>query len=217
MSRRWILVGWICFFVLSAWPDIALAQTADNDRRLAFALIGSGIALMLIIVTVWFWKYLFQNAAVGSVTVGLWFMIMISGSMGIVFALGLFGWAIYLRREVFLRWYYLLTPHPAAKLVDRVLQNGEALDADAFAEAIRASGENPTQRAVQAEQVAVVTKRWREHERAIRADEASVIDAERREAASENALLQAQADAIEAAIAHELAAARLEELQRSQR
>lgn len=218
MARRWVLAVGVGLVAMSAaLPVFAVERHAPDSSHLASQMAGMGIALMLVVVTVVFWDHLFENAATGSVTAGLWVMLLISGPLGIIFALAIFGWVIYLRREVFMRWYYLLTPHPVEKLVDRVLQDGEPLDADAFAEAIRTSGENPVELAVRAEQVAAVTKRWREHEQALRANEANIIDSERERAASESALLQAQTEALEAAIAHQLAAARLEELQRNQR
>jgi hypothetical protein len=72
--------------------------------------------------------------------------------------------------QTVLRWYYLLTPHPAGRHVDEALLGGGQLDADAFAAALRDNvGTNEFERAARAQQVEQMTARWRSHEQALAA------------------------------------------------
>ena len=182
------------------------------------AVLGMTLAITLLVVTAVSWRKLFQSWPFGAVTTVIWILILAGGSAGGLFGLLLIGWVVYLNREWILSWYYSLTPHPAARIVDRALKGGGSLNVDAFAAAIReATGENEYERAARTKQVGRITERWRENERSLRKSEAHAVESERREIAKENELLHAQAEALEAAIAHEKAAARFEELQRARR
>lgn len=181
-------------------------------------LLTMAIALFLIIVTAVSWKKLFQSKPIGGVSATLWGLILVSGNAGWFFVFLFFGWAAYLQREWILSWYYSLTPHPAEQVVDQALKRTGSLDVDAFAEAIReTNGENEYERAARAKQLGKITEQWRARERALRQSEALMVESELRETAKESELLHAQTDALEAAIAHEKAAARFEELQRARR
>jgi hypothetical protein len=182
------------------------------------AVLGMTYAVTLLVVTAFSWRKLFQSKPVGTVSFVLWALILGGGNAGGLFGLLLIGWIVYLNREWILSWFYSLTPHPAARIVDRAFKESGSLDVDAFAEAIRdAKGENEYERAARTKQLDQITERWRERERGLREQEARVVESERREMAKENELLHAQTDALEAAIAHEKAAARFEELQRTRR
>lgn len=172
----------------------------------------------LLVVTVISWTKLFQSKSIGTVSFSLWVLFFISGTASWLIGFLIFGWTAYLQREWLLSWYYSLTPHPAERIVDRALNKAGSLDINAFADAIReTNGENEYERAARAKQLGEITEQWRTRERALRQSEAQMVESERRETAKENELLHAQTDALEAAIAHEKAAARFEELQRARR
>ncbi len=125
-------------------------------------------------------------------------------------ALALWLW---LKRETLLYWYYSLTPHPAGAMVDHAITTGQELDGKAFAQAVRSiSGANEIEKTVRADQAYALAARWREREAALDAEEARLVDDARRQAAQDNALLQAQKDLLDAAIAHEQALARVDAL-----
>ena len=180
------------------------------------AFLGMIFAVTLLVVTAVFWRKLFQSKPVGTVSAALWALLLVTGNASWIFGLSIFAWTAYLHREWILSWCYSLTTHPAARIVDRALNRNGSLDVDAFAEAIReTNGENEYERAARAKQLGKITEQWRERERRLREQEARVVESERQEMAKENELLHAQTDALEAAIAHEKAAARFEELQRA--
>lgn len=182
------------------------------------AFLGIIFAISLLVVTAFSWKKLFQSKPIGAVSAALWALLFVTGNASWIFGLSIFAWTAYLHREWILSWYYSLTPHPAARIVDRAFKESGSLDVDAFAEAVRdAKGENEYERAARTKQLDQITERWRARERGLREQEARVVESERREMAKENELLHAQTDALEAAIAHEKAAARFEELQRTRR
>ncbi len=179
-------------------------------------LLGLTLTITSLVVTVVFWKTLFQSRAVGAGTVVIWILILASGNVGALFVIPLIGWTAFLHREWILSWFYSLTPHPAASIADQALKGGGTLNVDAFAKAIReATGENEYERAARAKQLEEMAEEWRDHERRLREGEAQVMEADRQEMAKSNELVRAQVEALEAAIAHERAAARFEELQRA--
>lgn len=125
------------------------------------------------------------------------------------------GFALWLwsKRETILYWYYSLTPHPAGTMVDQAISTGEPLDGAAFATSVRlALGDNDVEKAVRANQARALAERWREREAALQVQEARLVKDAQRQSAKENALLQAQADLLNAAIAHEQAMARVDAL-----
>ena len=179
-------------------------------------LLGLTLTITSLVVTVVFWKTLFQSRAVGAGTVVIWILILASGNVGALLVFLLIGWTAFLHREWILSWFYSLTPHPAARIADQALKGGGTLNVDAFAKAIHeATGENEYERAARAKQLEEMAEEWRDHERRLREGEAQVMEADRQEMAESNELVRAQVEALEAAIAHERAAARFEELQRA--
>lgn len=120
----------------------------------------------------------------------------------------------WLKRERLLYWYYSLTPHPAADTVHGAIQSGRELDGDAFAWLAKNRGDTAVERRVRDDQARQLTELWRQHEAALHAQEASLVEKERRRVREQSARLQAERDLLEAAIAHEQAAARVAELKR---
>lgn len=179
-------------------------------------LLGLTLAITSLVVTGVFWRVLFQSRAVGAVTVVIWILILAGRNIGALFVIPLIGWTAFLHREWILSWFYSLTPHPAARIADQALKSGGTLNVDAFANAVReAMGENEYERAARAKQLEEMAGEWRDHELRLREGEAQVMEADRQELAKSNELVRAQVEALEAAIAHERAAARFEELQRA--
>lgn len=139
----------------------------------------------------------------------------VSGFWGWVRMLALAGVAllVWVNREKLLYWFYSLMPHPAAAMVDRAVLTGEELDGEAFAASVRAAeGENDVEKTVRADQARALAERWRKSEAAHKAEESRVLDEVRRETEKNNALFKAQKELLDAAIAHEKAAARVDAL-----
>lgn len=122
-------------------------------------------------------------------------------------------WA-FLKREALLYWYYSLTPHPASDLVHQAIAAKGGLDGDAFGRAAIVSTDNRVERRVREDQGRRLTELWRDHERALHAEEAELVRREERRAKEENARLEAERSLLRAAIAHEEAAARVEALRK---
>ena len=117
------------------------------------------------------------------------------------------------KRETLLRWWYSLTPHPATDLVNGAIEYGQELDGDRFAALVRAGGAgSPIEKRVRARQARELTERWQAHENALRAKEARLVEAAQTRAEAQNEVLEAQAELLNAAIAHEQAQARVETL-----
>lgn len=125
-------------------------------------------------------------------------------------------WA-FLNREKLLYWFYSLTPHPATEMVDQAITHGAELDGDAFARATVIMADNSIERSVREAQARQLTQRWRNHEHALRSEEAALVRKEQKRAEDENARLEAEQTLLRAAIAHEEAAARVEALRKRER
>jgi hypothetical protein len=110
---------------------------------------------------------------------------------------------LFTKRNTILRWYYMMTPHPATDLVERIISGGAALDGRVFADINRDIPGNPVQQEVWAAQARELAGRVRHH-------------AERtaRDTRRERDVVQAQSELLDAANAYELAKARLEQLRK---
>lgn len=64
------------------------------------------------------------------------------------------AFVIYKNWETFVRWYYLLTPHPASKMVRTAVRAGVEIDGDAFNEILRPAPGGRIEKEVRAEQAA---------------------------------------------------------------
>jgi hypothetical protein len=124
----------------------------------------------------------------------------------------------YRRRESILRWYYLLTPHPARQMVEDAITRGVALDGAAFAELMRPIPGGRVEKQVRAEQGRALAERARQFEERLRAEANHLTAAEaRRVAAQAHAdaeFTTAQNELAQAAVAHEKAKARLDALRK---
>ncbi len=126
-----------------------------------------------------------------------------------LFVLAVVAFWVWCQREKILYWYYSLTPHPAAALVNGAIDSGTELDAERFGRLAKIRGDNPVEKRVRADQVRALTDRWRKHERALRSEEAKLVQREVEAAKRTSERLKAEAALVEAAIAHELAATRV--------
>lgn len=116
------------------------------------------------------------------------------------------GWA-YRTRGAIQRFYYRLTPHPAAHLINRAIRRNEALDEHALTHALaRVLPRNAAERDVRAVQAQALTIRARSHTMRLALEEQR-----------EHAYAAAQAELAEATLTHELAHARLDGVQKHTR
>jgi hypothetical protein len=116
-----------------------------------------------------------------------------------------------LKWRAILYFIYSLTPHPAASVVKRVIATGEELDGPEFARLTRIEGHNDIERAVRSDQVRALIWSWRANEAALKKEDARLLEARARRLARENARTATETALLEAAIAHERAAARVAE------
>jgi hypothetical protein len=135
-----------------------------------------------------------------------------SGLVATVIAL---GWVFVRFHRPILSWYYHLTPHPAADAVDQATLQGQPLDAAAVASlAGLPSTGDPTRDAVLAAQARALAERWRAHEATLVKAETRLMAEEAERLRQDNLLAVAQTELAKAALAHEIQAARVAELER---
>jgi len=113
-------------------------------------------------------------------------------------------------REIIMRWYYFLTPHPAQTMVDAAIHSGVELDGKAFADIMRPIPGGRIEKEVRAEQASKLT------EKAHRYAEEMRVEAERikAEAQRDTEYIKAHDELAQAAIVHEKAKARLDALRK---
>jgi hypothetical protein len=113
-------------------------------------------------------------------------------------------------RETIMRWYYMLTPHPATGMVESAMHTGAELDGKAFAEIMRPIPGGRIEKEVRADQARKLA------ERAHRYAESMRVEADRlaAEARRESEFIKAQDELVQAATAHEKAKARLDALRK---
>ena len=125
----------------------------------------------------------------------------------------LVAWGAWLCRETILRWYYELTPHPAAFAVDAALAGGGAIDGKAFADVLRAGTGNRFEQEVRARQAQELARKLR-----ARAEEQlAELNRAKEQAMRDGAYQRAQADLARAVEAHEAMKARLDALRKRER
>jgi hypothetical protein len=113
------------------------------------------------------------------------------------------------RWETFARWYYMLTPHPAAGMVNHAMSTGAPIDGEAFASIMWPVPGGRVEKKVRAAQAQDLAARAARHTERMTA-EAERIKAK---AVQEAEFIRAQDELATAAIAHEAAKARLTALQ----
>ena len=111
-------------------------------------------------------------------------------------------------RETFMRWYYLLTPHPATAMVEAAIHRGVELDGKAFADIMRPMPGGRIEKEVRAQQAHALAAKAHQYAEKMRA-EADRIKAKAQQDAE---FIRAQDELAKAAIVHEKAKARLEAL-----
>lgn len=113
-------------------------------------------------------------------------------------------------REIIMRWYYFLTPHPAESMVEAAIHSGVELDGKAFADIMRPMPGGRIEKEVRAEQARKLT------EKAHRYAETMRVEAERikAEAQRDTEYIKAHDELAQAAIVHEKAKARLDALRK---
>ena len=121
-------------------------------------------------------------------------------------ALALWAW---FNRVALIRIYYRFTPHPAAGAVHSAIYAGETLDGAAFAKLVETPGVGPIEASVRAEQARELADLWLRREAELAAQTDQLLKEEHARVMQEGDVLDAQRTLIEAAIAHEKAAARL--------
>lgn len=117
---------------------------------------------------------------------------------------------LFWKREMFMRWYYYLTPHPAEDMVDAAMNRGAGLDGKVFAEIMRPIPSGRIEKEVRAEQARKLAERAHRYAEDIRA-EAERIKAETQR---DTEFINAQDELAKAATAHEKAKARLNALRK---
>jgi len=110
------------------------------------------------------------------------------------------------KRTWIMRWYYLLTPHPAAGVINQAIRTNAPIDGATLAALARQPAHNAVERDVRAEQAHALTERARAHL-------ATLASETRRE----EAYIHSQTDLAEAALDFEIAKARLEAVQKRTR
>ena len=120
--------------------------------------------------------------------------------------LALWAW---FNRIALIRIYYRFTPHPAAGAVHSAIYAGETLDGVAFEKLVETPGVGPIEASVRAEQARELAELWLRREAELAAQTNQLLRDEHTRAMQEGNVLDAQRALIEAAIAHEKAAARL--------
>lgn len=121
-------------------------------------------------------------------------------------ALALWAW---FNRVALIRNYYRFTPHPATGAVHSAIYAGEPLDGKAFEKLVETPGVGPIEASVRAEQARELAELWLRREAELVAQTDQLLKEEHARAKQEGDVLDAQRALIEAAIAHEKAAARL--------
>lgn len=132
-----------------------------------------------------------------------------------LFVLSLFLLWLYQKRDPIARWYYGLKPHPAKQMVERALYQGSEIDGRIYAQILEPVPGSPIERQVRANQADALTRRLRQHEAALRSEEASRVADVRRRVEQENAFMRAHAELLKAGVDHEVAAARVDELRKA--
>ncbi|TAL00089.1 MAG: hypothetical protein EPO08_14760 [Rhodospirillaceae bacterium] len=133
----------------------------------------------------------------------VWFYIKLTFWSAI--ALGLF-----LKRGIFMRWYYFLTPHPAQSMVDAAIDGRAELDGKAFAEIMRPIPGGRIEKEVRAAQARALSEKAHRYAEEIRIE----ADRIRAEAKRDAEFINAQDELAQAALVHEKAKARLDALRK---
>ncbi len=133
--------------------------------------------------------------------VWLWIKLLFWGAVAV--------W-LFSMREIVMRWYYLLTPHPAQSMVEATMHRGVELDGKAFADIMRPMPGGRIEKEVRAEQARQLAEKAHRYAETMRA-EADRIKAEAQQDAE---FIRAQDDLAKAAIVHEKAKARLAALRK---
>lgn len=113
---------------------------------------------------------------------------------------------LFSKREIIMRWYYFLTPHPAKAMVEASMHRGVELDGKAFADIMRPVPGGRIEQKVREEQARKLAEKAHRYTEAMRAE----ADRIKAKAQRETEFIKAQDELTEAAIAHEQAKARLD-------
>src|SRR5438045_3415681 len=116
-------------------------------------------AIIVLFFVIPFFLVVFGNAA-GELLHMLW--VVIKTVFITAFAVGVIV-ALVLLRERIVRWYYLLTPHPAQQMVDAAIYNGREFDGKAFADIMRPMPGGRIEKEVRAEQARALVAKANAH------------------------------------------------------
>lgn len=117
---------------------------------------------------------------------------------------------LFRKRATLVRWYYLLTPHPAARMVDAAIRRGVEIDGATFAHIMRPVPGNRVGMQVRASQATTLAERAHRHAEELRV-EAERLHAEAKQASE---FVLAQEKLLDATSAHERVRARLDTLRK---
>ncbi|MGO8754651.1 MAG: hypothetical protein ACLQHK_05415 [Gallionellaceae bacterium] len=133
---------------------------------------------------------------------------------------GLATW-IFSKREIIMRWYYLLTPHPAESMVEAAMHSGVNLDGKAFADIMRPMPGGRIEKEVRAQQARKLAEKAHRYAETMRAEAERIMAEAQRdtelikaEAQQDTEFIKAQDELIKAAMAHKKAKASLDILRK---
>jgi hypothetical protein len=112
----------------------------------------------------------------------LWLLGELGAALCAVFLL--FGY-----RHTLARWYYSLTPHPAARVVNEIIRSNAPLDANEFAHLLREIPGNPVEQEVRAEQARALAVRAQQYQVKVKQDLRRITDVAHAQADLDDATL----------------------------